>query len=157
IERETPDEPQLDFFRGNLARTLMFRGKYGEARALLEKALSGFAACDGEKSLGYAFQLFRLARVEFAAGNVDQSESLLRDAAPPLDPLLPAAHPLRAQLAAMRGMIAKSRNDLATAQSAFEAAEQLQASIRDGDPVSLAIIRARLAGVLVARGDLPGA
>src|SRR5262249_28271789 len=98
IERETPDEPQLDFFRGNLARTLMFRGKYAQARALLEKALAAFAARDGERSIGYAFQLFRLARVEFAAGNVDQSESLLGDAAHTLDALLPPAHPLRAQI-----------------------------------------------------------
>ena len=157
IEAETPDESQLDFFRGNLARTLMLRGDLAGSRRLLERALSGIAARDGEKSLTYAFQLFRLARLEFASGNLDAAEQTMRDSAQTLDPLLPARHPLRVQISVLRGQIAKARGDLAAAQSQFEAAETMQSAINGGDPTILAAIRMRLGGLLLARGDVAGA
>ncbi|HEX6833010.1 MAG TPA: tetratricopeptide repeat protein [Rudaea sp.] len=157
MESETPDEPQLDFFRGNLARTLMFRGKFVEARALIEKALAGIAQRDGEKSFGYAFQLYRLARIELASGNIDAAEQTLRDCERLVDPLLPDPHPLRAQLHVVRGMIANRRHDLTTAQREFESAETMQLALRDADPVNLAVMRSHIAGVLLARGDVAGA
>ena len=57
------------------------------------------------------------------------------------------------QIHVMRGMIAKARGDLATAQTEFEAAEKGGTN----DPVDLAVVRMRLAGALLARGDLVGA
>ena len=158
MEAETPDEPQLDFFRGNLARTLMFRGQLREARELVERALTGIATHDGDKSFGYAFQMYRLARIELAAGNVDAAEQTLRDCARILDAQqLPAQNTLRVQLGVVRGLIAKSRNDLAAAQREFEAAETMQLALNDADRVSVAVVRERLAGVLLARGDLSAA
>jgi tetratricopeptide (TPR) repeat protein len=74
-----------------------------------------------------------------------------------LDPLLPPQHPLRVQFNAVRGMIAKTRGDLPTAQREFEAAETAQAALNQADPNDLAILRMRLAGVLLARGDLTAA
>jgi eukaryotic-like serine/threonine-protein kinase len=157
IEAETPDEPQLDFFRSNLARTLMFRGDLKTARQLMERSLTGIGQRDGEKSFGYAFQVFRLARIELASGNVDAAEQTLRDCVNVIDPLLPPTHPLRAQISIVRAMIAKIRGDFATAQREYETAEATQAASHDPDPVTLAITRARLGGVLLARNDAAGA
>jgi predicted negative regulator of RcsB-dependent stress response len=101
--------------------------------------------------------MFRLARLEFAAGNLDAAEQTLRDSVHTLDPLLPAQHPLRGQIAIVRGQIARARGDLATAQREFEAAETMQGALSDSDPTLLAAIRMRLGGVLLVRGDLAGA
>ena len=67
IEAEAPDSPELDSFRCNLARTLMKRGKFAEARALFDRALHNIAAREGAQSFGDAFQTFRLSRLEYAA------------------------------------------------------------------------------------------
>ena len=157
IEAETPDEPQLDFFRANLSRTLMFRGKLDESRKLLEQSLKGIAARDGESNFGYGLELFRLARLELAAGNLDAAVQSARDAGHVVDSLLPQQHPLRAQLLVINGMIARQRNDLPGAQQNFESAEAMQLALHDPDPVSLAITRMRLGSVLLARGDIVGA
>jgi tetratricopeptide (TPR) repeat protein len=157
IEAEAPDEAQLNFFRGNLARTLMLRGDLAGARELIERALRGIAARDGEKSFGYAFQNFRLARIEFTAGNFDAAAQDLDDAFATLDPLLPPQHALRVQTDALRGMIAKKRGDLGAAQRALESAETGEIALPDGGALDLAIIRMRLAGVLLERQDLAGA
>ena len=154
LETESPDESQLYFFRGNLARTLMFRGDLAGARILIERSLRDIAARDGEKSFGYAFQEFRLARIEMTAGNLDAAELDLRDVLATVDPLLPAQHPLRVQIEVLRGMIAQQRGDLAAAQKALETAETMQKALQNTGPLSLAIIRMRLAGVLLARDDL---
>jgi len=153
IEKRTPDESQLHFFRGNLARTLMLRGDLVGARALIERSLHDLAARDGEKSFGYAFQQYRLARIEYASGNLDAAEQDWHDVIATLDPLLPPDHALRTQFEVMRGLIAKARGDLATAQQAFEAAEAKPSPV----PLEAAIVRMRLAGVLLARGDLAAA
>jgi serine/threonine-protein kinase len=157
IEAATQDEPQLDYFRANLSRTLMFRGKLDESRRLLERSLAAAAAKDGEASFGYGFQLFRLVRLEIASGNLDAAEQALRDAERTVDPLLPKQHPLRAQLLVMHGMVARRRDDLAVAQRDFESAEAMQLALHDADPVSLAVTRTRLGLVLLARGDIDGA
>jgi serine/threonine-protein kinase len=157
IEAETPDEPQLDFFRGNLARTLMLRGDFTGARTLVERALTGIAARDGEKSFGYAFQQYRLARIEVAAGNVDAAEQAANDAYKTLDPLLPPQHALRVQFTMLRGLIARDRGKLDVAQRELEAAEKAQEALQSHDPIALAAIRRYLAGVYLARGDLPAA
>ena len=153
IEARTPDESQLHFFRGNLARTLMLRGDLAGARALIERSLHDLAARDGEKSFGYAVQQFRLTRIEIASGNLDAAEQDLHDVIATLDPLLPADHAVRTQFDATRGLIAKARGDLATAQQAYEAAEARPAPV----PLEAAIVRMHLAGVLLARGDLAAA
>ena len=157
IESETPDEPQLDFFRANLSRTLMFRGKLDESRKLLEQSLKGIAARDGESNFGYGLQLYRLARLELAAGHLDAADQAARDAARTIDPLLPAQHPMRAQLLVLQGMIAGARNDMAAAQKNLESGEAMQLALHDPDPVSLAITRVRLGRILLARGDIAGA
>ena len=157
IEAETPDEPQLDFFRGNLARTLMLRGDNAGARALIERALAGIAARDGENSFGYAFQSYRLARIELAAGNADAAEQTLGDAVRTLDPLLPPQHALRVQFAVLRGLIAQARGKLELAEQELQAAEKAQAALSNPDPISLAAIRRYLAAVYLARDDLPAA
>jgi len=157
IEKETPDEPQLDFFRGNLARTLMLRGDIDGARTLLAGAMARIAARESDNSLNYAFQLFRLARIELAAGRLDAAEHVLDDTQQRLDPMLPPQHPLRVQMQVMRGRIALGRGDTATAKREFVAAEAAQAALNQTDPVDLAIIRMRLAGALLAGGDLAGA
>jgi len=131
----------------------MLQGDIAGARALIERAMQGIAAREGEKSMLYAFQTFRLARIEFAGGNIDTAEQTLRDAVATLDPVLPPEHALRTQIHVMRGMIAKARGDLATAQTEFEAAEKGGTN----DPVDLAVVRMRLAGALLARGNLVGA
>ena len=157
IEAEAPDTPELDSFRCNLARTLMKRGKMAEARALFERALRNIAARDGQDSFAYAFQTFRLARLEYAAGNIESAEADLRDSERVLDPLLPAKHALRIQFNVVHGQIARARGDLVAARKAFEAAEADQAASHDSDPLDLAIIRMRHAGVLLASGDLAAA
>ena len=157
IEAETPDEPQLDFFRANLSRTLMFRGKLDESRKLLEQSLKGIAARDGESNFGYGLELYRLARLELAAGNLDAADQAARDAERTVDPLLPAQHPMRAQLLVLHGMIARERNDMAAAQQDLESGEAMQLALHDPDPVSLAITRMRLGRTLLARGDVAGA
>jgi len=157
MEAQTPDEASLDSFRGNLARTLMLRGDVAGAHALIERVLAGIAAHDGEHSFAYAFQTTRLARIELAAGNADAAEQALNDAVKTLDTLLPPQHALRVQFAALRGQIARSRGRLELAQHELEAAEQAQQSLASQDPVTLAAIRRHLAGVYLARGDLPGA
>jgi ATP/maltotriose-dependent transcriptional regulator MalT len=101
--------------------------------------------------------LFRLARLELAAGNLDAAVQSIRDAERTVDTLLPAQHPMRAQLLVLRGMIARERNDLATAQHEFESGEAMQLALHDPDPVSLAITRTRLGRTLLARGDMAGA
>ncbi|HKE49421.1 MAG TPA: serine/threonine-protein kinase [Rhodanobacteraceae bacterium] len=157
IEAESPDESQLDFFRGNLARTLMLRGDLAGARALIERALANIAARDGEKSFAYAFQEFRLARIELVAGHLDAATTALDDAYAVLDPLLPPEHALRVQIHVLRGLVAKARGDLATAEQELQAAETGQGRLSPGDPIDLAIVRMRLAGVRLARGDAAGA
>jgi len=157
IEEESPDEPQLDYFRGNLARTLMLRGDLAGARESIERSLRGIGARDGEKSFGYAFQTFRLARIEFAGGNVDAATQDLDDAYATLDPMLPPQHALRVQIMALRGMLAKRRGDLDAAKQALENAESDEAKLADANAIDLAIIRMRLAGTLIARGDFPAA
>ena len=157
MEAETPDESQLDFFRGNLARTLALRGDVAAARQLIERVLSGIAARDGEHSFAYAFQGYRLTRIELASGNIDAAEQAASDAFKTLDPLLPPQHALRPQFAALRGLIARDRGKLEVAQRELEAAEQAQEALSSHDPVSLAAIRRYLVGVYLARGDLPAA
>ena len=157
IEAETPDEPQLDFFRGNLARTLMLRGDFAGARALIERALTGISARDGEKSFGYAFQQYRLARIELAAGNVDAAEQAANDAFKTLDGLLPPQHALRVQFTLLRGLVARDRGKLDVAQRELEAAEKAQEALPSNDAVALAAVRRYLAGVYLARGDLSAA
>jgi tetratricopeptide (TPR) repeat protein len=157
MEAETPDEPQLDFFRGNLARTLMFRGQLREARELIERALTGIAAHDGDKSFGYGFQVYRLARIELAAGNMDAAAQALRDCEHILDAQLPAQHGLRVQLDVVRGSIAQARGDYVVAQREFQAAETMQLALNDADHVTLAVVRERLAGALLARGEISSA
>ena len=157
IETETPDEPQLDFFRGNLARTLMLRGKLAESREWINRALKGMAERDGEKSFGYALETYRLARIEFASGNLDVAEKMLRKSMDLFEPLIPKQHSLHAQYHAISGMIANARGDHETAQREFEAAEAMQVQLNDADEVNLAVIRERLAGTLLARGDVAGA
>ena len=157
IEAESPDESQLDSFRSNLARTLMFRGDLAGARALIERALLNIAARDGERSFLHAFQTFRLARLELAAGNLADATRDLDDAVHVLDGMLPPQHPVRVQFNALRGMIAKEAGDLPVAQRELEAAELAQAALPGADPVLIATIRMRLAAVLVARGQLPAA
>ncbi|HEV7489441.1 MAG TPA: hypothetical protein VGO25_01455, partial [Rhodanobacteraceae bacterium] len=119
----------------------------------IERSLHDLAARDGEKSFGYAFQQYRLARIELASGNPDAAEQDLHDVIATLDPLLPADHSLRMQFEVMRGLIAKARGDLAGAQHAFEAAEAKPMPV----PLEAAIVRMHLAGALLARGDLAGA
>ena len=157
IEREAPDVPELDSFRCNLGRTLMKRGKLAEARALFDKAMRNIAARDGEDSFAYAFQNFRLSRLELAAGRLESADASLRDSERVLSPLLPPQHALRVQFSVVHGQLAKARGDLATAQKAMETAEKDEAAMPDADPLDLAIIRMRLAGVLLARGDAAGA
>jgi serine/threonine-protein kinase len=156
METETPDEAQLDFFRGNLARTLMLRGKYAEARALVLKAMQGIAARDGEDSFNYAYQNFRRARIELADGKVDAAAKAGADATRVLDPLLPPQHGLRVQIHVLDALIAKARGDLDTAQREFALAEEAQKEL-GGDPVLLASVQERAAGVALARGDLAAA
>jgi len=156
METETPEEPQLDFFRANLSRTLMFQGKLDESRRLLDKSLKHIAAKDGDASFGYGFQMFRLTRLELAAGRFDDAGRAAQTAERILDPLLPQQHPLRAQLLVIKAMIDLQRNDAAAAQRDFEAAEAMQQALSDPDPISLAITRMRLAKALLARGDTAG-
>lgn len=153
IEAETPDDAQLDFFRGNLARTLMLKGDLAGAHALIGQALKNIAAREGEKSFAYAFQEFRLSRIDLVSGDADAADHDLASAVAKLDPLLPQKHPLRTQIDVLRGMIAKARGDLGGAESALERAEASSGP----DPIDLAIVRMRLAGVLLARGDLADA
>ncbi len=157
MESETPDEPQLDFFRANLSRTLMFEGKLDESRRLLDKTLKHIAGKDGESSFGYGFQMFRLTRLELASGHLDAADSAAQNAERILDPLLPPQHPLRAQLLVIKAMIDLERKDAASAQHQFEAAETMQTALRDPDPISLAVTRMRLAKTLLLRGDAAGA
>ena len=157
IEAQAPDTPELDSFRCNLARTLMKRGKIADARALFERALANIAAREGEDSFTYAFQTFRRARLEYAAGNLEAAESDLRDSERVLAPLIPEQHALRVQFSVVRGQLAKAHGDLAAAQKAFENAEAQQSALHGNDPLDLAIIRMRASGVLLARGDLSGA
>lgn len=157
LEAAAPDEPQLDFYRANLGRTLMFRGEYDEARRWVERALAGIAARDGEKSFGYAFQTYRLARIELAAGRLDAAAQALHDSSATLDPMLPPQHALRVQFAVMRGQLARAHGDLVAAQKELADAETMQVALRGSDPVLLAVVRLRRAEVLAAAGDLPGA
>jgi len=157
IEAATPDEHNLDFFRSNLARTMMLRGDLVAARAYIESAMKGMAARDGEKSFGYVFQQFRLARLELAAGNPDAAEQDLSDCMAALDSMLPAIHALRVQADALRGLIAKARNDLPAALEAMQRAEAGQAALPGSGPVDLAVIRVHLVGVLLAHGDVAAA
>jgi tetratricopeptide (TPR) repeat protein len=157
IEAEAPDSPELDSFRCNLARTLMKLGRMADARALFERALQNIAARDGEDSFAYAFQLFRRSRLEYAAGNIESAEADLRDSERVLDPLLPAQHALRIQFDVVHGLIAKVRGDFPEALKAFDAAEKAQLAAHDADPLDLAIIRMRHAGVLLGSGDLAAA
>jgi serine/threonine-protein kinase len=154
IEAEAPDTPELDSFRCNLARTLMKRGKFAEARALFDRALHNIAAREGAQSFGYAFQTFRLSRLEYAAGNLESAEADLRDSERILDPLLPVRHALRVQFNVVHAQLAKAHGDLATAQAAMEKAEAAQGAMHGNDPLDMAIIRMRFAGILLARGDL---
>ena len=157
IEADSPEEPQLDSYRGNLARTLMLRGDLAGARALIERALANIAAREGEDSFAYALQDFRLARIELAGGNVEAARQDLDDAYKTFDPLLPPEHGLRVQVTVMRALIAKAQSDLPAAQHLLEIAEAAQDHLGGADPINLAIIRVRLAAVLAARGDLVGA
>ena len=157
IEAQAPDTPELDSFRCNLARTLMKRGKLADARALFERAMRNIAARDGEDSFAYAFQQFRRSRLELAAGNVESAESDLRDSERVLTPLVPPHHALIVQFHVVHAQLAKVRGDLTAAKKSMEAAEAEQAAIQDNDPLDLAIIRMRFAGVLLARGELVAA
>ena len=154
IETEAPDTPELDSFRCNLARTLMKQGRLAESRALFDRALRNIGKREGEDSFGYAFQTFRRARLEFASGNLEASEADLRDSERVLAPLLPERHALRVQFSVVNAQLAKARGDLASAQKFMEAAEAMQDAMHGNDPLDLAIVRMRLAGVLIARGDL---
>ena len=153
MESATPDDPHVDFFRGNLARTLMLRGDLDGARALLERTLRATAAREGDKSFDYAFAQFRLARVDLVAGQLDAAASVLDASIATLDPLLPPEHALRAQFDVLRGMIAVARGDFDAAVKSFAAAETRVGKV----PLEIALVRMRLAGALLARGDLAAA
>ena len=150
MESATPDDPHVDFFRGNLARTRMLRGDLDGARALLAQTMQATAAREGEKSFDYAFAQFRLARVDLLAGRLDTATADLDASIATLDPLLPPAHGLRAQFGVLRGMIAAARGDFDAAVQAFAAAETRVGKV----PLEIALVRMRLAGALLARGDL---
>ena len=157
VEADSPDESALDSFRGNLARTLMLRGKLAEARALIEQALANIATREGEKGFAYAFQNFRLARIELLSGNPDAALQDLEDAYKTFDLLLPPEHMVRVQTNVLRGLIARASGDLSAAQQALETAKAAQVLLHDDDPIDLAVIRVHLAGVLLARGDVVAA
>jgi serine/threonine-protein kinase len=157
IEAEAPDTPELDSFRCNLARTLMKRGEIAEARALFDKAMRNISARDGEDSFAYAFQMFRRSRLELAAGNLESAAADLLDSERVLTPLLPPHHALIVQFHVVHAQLAKARGDLDAAKKSMEAAEGEQTAIKDNDPLDLAIIRMRFAGVLLARGELAAA
>ncbi|HEX5124277.1 MAG TPA: tetratricopeptide repeat protein, partial [Rhodanobacteraceae bacterium] len=153
MESATPDDPHIDFFRGNLARTLMLRGDLDGAREMLDRAMRATAAREGEKSFDYAFAEFRLARVDLVAGQLDAAAATLDAAIATLDPLLPPEHGLRAQFDVLRGMIAEARGDFDAAAKAFATAEAHVGKV----PLEIALVRMRLAGALLAKNDLPGA
>jgi len=153
MESATPDDPHVDFFRGNLARTLMLRGDLDGARAMLDRTMKATAAREGEKSFDYAFAQFRLARVDLVSGKLDAAAAGLDASIATLDPILPPEHSLRAQFEVMRGMIAQARGDFDAAVKAFAAAESHVGKV----PLEVALVRMRLAGALLARGDLAGA
>jgi len=157
IEAEAPDTPELDSFRCNLARTLMKRGKMAEAQGLFDKAMRNISARDGEDSFAYAFQMFRRSRLELAAGNLESADADLRDSERVLTPLVPPHHALIVQFHVVHAQLAKARGDLAAAKKSMEAAEAEQTAIQGNDPLDLAIIRMRFAGVLLARGELAAA
>src|SRR5262249_18319889 len=101
----------------------------------------------------YAFEQFRLARIDLLSNRLDAAEQDLKGAIATLDPLLPPDHAFRTQFEVKRGIIAKALSDLATAHQACEAAEAKPTRV----PIELAIVRMRLAGVLIARGDVNAA
>jgi tetratricopeptide (TPR) repeat protein len=156
IEAQAPNTG-TDAFRCNLARTLMKRGRMADARALFERAMRNISARDGEDSFAYAFQLFRRSRFELAAGNLESAEADLRDSQRVLTPLVPAHHALIVQFRVVEAQLAKARGGLAAARKSMEAAEAEQNAVQDNDPLHLAIIRMRFAGVLLARGELAAA
>jgi tRNA A-37 threonylcarbamoyl transferase component Bud32/tetratricopeptide (TPR) repeat protein len=153
MDSATPDDPHIDFFRGNLARTLMLRGDLDGARALLDRTMRATAAREGEKSFDYAFAQFRLARVDLISGKLDAAAAGLDASIATLDPLLPPEHSLRAQFNVLRGMIAQAHGDLDAAVNAFADAEAHVSKV----PLEVALVRMRLAGALLARGDLAAA
>jgi len=153
METATPDDPHIDFFRGNLARTLMLRGDLDGARAMLDRVMRATAAREGEKSFDYGFAQFRLARVDLVAGNLDAAAATLDASIATLDPLLPPGHSIRAQFSVLRGMIAEARGDFDAAAKAFADAEAHVSKV----PLEVALVRMRLAGALLAQGDLAAA
>ena len=157
IEAQAPDIPELDSFRCNLARTLMKRGKLADSRALFDRAMHNIAVRDGQDSFAYAFQQFRRSRLELTAGNLESAESDLRESERLLTPLVPPHHALIVQFHVVHAQLAKARGDLAAAKTSMQAAEAEQNAIRDNDPLDLALIRMRFAGVLLARGELAAA
>ncbi|WPZ03775.1 tetratricopeptide repeat protein [Blastomonas marina] len=80
--RERIRSPHLIAATGDLGSLLMRRGKYREARALLERSNELALAADPGERLNYVVGLANLAQLEYRAGNFATADRLYEQACP---------------------------------------------------------------------------
>jgi len=134
------------------ARCLGLAGRFADAEARLRRLQDQARALEGEDSMEYAFVTWQRAVLARRMGDHVQGEPLLAQSrelwaalAPPAHPIFAHALRLQAAFEGMRGDQTAAERTQREAMRHFETGGVL--------PVDLAIARAELAGIRLARGD----
>jgi tetratricopeptide (TPR) repeat protein/tRNA A-37 threonylcarbamoyl transferase component Bud32 len=150
--RNAPESTGLIKANANYARTLALAGRIDEARRLMQSVVATYKAAGKGSEFEWAFETFRLAQIEFLAGQLGDATRLVDDAQPTLVQALPAGHPALANVLRLRGRIALAGGDLELADRELNASRLMQVAAK-ALPLDLALIDVSRAGVAAARGD----
>ncbi len=153
IAKARPDDADgMRRLRSNLGRVLAFRGRYDEARALLEATRREVEPL-GPESFDYAFETFRLATAERLAGRFARASALIDEAERGFKAQVPEGHPVLAHVLRSRGYIAAAQGRFEDATRELDAARAILVAAFDEDNLDVRIVDVERAAVLAARGE----
>lgn len=151
-----PDELSRRMLERNYARCLALSGRYPQAGERLAHLRQRARDLDGEDSFEYAMTTWQSVVLARRQAQPVRGLALLEEALTRFDALMPETHPVFAHAR-------RARADFARMQRDFELAEREQrgalAQLEAAGvlPVDVAIARAELAAILLARGVKPEA
>ncbi len=150
--RNAPGSAFLLKADANYARTLARAGRIDEARRLMQSVVAAHKAAGKGSEFEWAFETFRLAQIEYFAGQLGEATRLVDAAEPPLADALPAGHLLLVAILRLRGRIALAVGDLELADREIRAAHAILLTAK-ALPFDLASNDVLRAAVAAARGN----
>ncbi len=157
IRTQFPEgSPSVLKAEANLARALAFAGRHAESRALFERVRAAHAAGGESSRFDWAIETFRQAGAARLAGRLEEAGELLAEAEAVFTRMVPADHPLMAQVDRQRGMLATARDDLVAARAHLEQARGI-VERADLPALDLALVDVSLAEIALRSGDRAGA